>query len=566
MEATGTSREQLMDEWIGEEPQIPDSEISETIHTDVLICGFGHAGMVAALVAGKKGEKTLVLEKNDHPGYFKTYIGAVGSKAQKAKGKLGEVDEDEIVDELLHYGTRYADDENVYPSSVTRTKYQGANPVKEELLRVWVNESGATVDFIAEELEPYGFKHTFEYDNPEDMRHGEFKIFPVHNKLVAPLSAGALSRVHSGLYVTEQAIQKAVEKYGVDIMFETPMVKLVKDGDCVAGAIARRKDGAYIKVLASKGVLLTTGGYADDDEAIRNLNPEVEAVTTFSFVQEGDRGDGIKAAIWAGADKDRLPSAMLFDRGITKPGGKSGLPFDKGRGFDAFHFASNPFLKVDMEGKRFCNETVPYDFILYPLQDRKNGVECIIWDRQFWKNVKAFHNIGCSRTMRSKSRPRTWEGMSHPVTLALIALQMKKGNVKMSWTIEGLAKKLKLPVEQTKATIERYNEMARQKRDDDFGKPAKHLFPVSHPPYFGCTNAAWLLCTMDGLSINEDMQVLDKKGDVINGLYAAGDVAGGFFANNFYPELIVGVAGGKSMTFARHAVMHMTRHTSASEG
>ena len=63
---------------------------------------------------------------------------------------------------------------------------------------------------------------------------------------------------------------------------------------------------------------------------------------------------------------------------------------------------------------------------------------------------------------------------------------------------------------------------------------------------------------MDGLRINEDTQVLDIEGNAIEGLYAAGDVAGGFFANNLYPELVVGVAVGKSMTFARHAILHMT--------
>jgi succinate dehydrogenase/fumarate reductase flavoprotein subunit len=63
---------------------------------------------------------------------------------------------------------------------------------------------------------------------------------------------------------------------------------------------------------------------------------------------------------------------------------------------------------------------------------------------------------------------------------------------------------------------------------------------------------------MDGLRINENTQVLDKSGNPIEGLYAAGDVAGGFFANNLYPELVVGVAVGKTMTFARHAILHMT--------
>jgi succinate dehydrogenase/fumarate reductase flavoprotein subunit len=133
-----------------------------------------------------------------------------------------------------------------------------------------------------------------------------------------------------------------------------------------------------------------------------------------------------------------------------------------------------------------------------------------------------------------------------------------KGYIKKARTIEGLAKKLDLPVEEFKSTVERYNQMAKLGEDKDFGKPAKDLLPLEKPPYYGVTNAGWLITTMDGLRINEDIQVLDTKGNPIEGLYAAGDVAGGFFANNLYPELVVGVAVGKTITFARHAILHMT--------
>jgi succinate dehydrogenase/fumarate reductase flavoprotein subunit len=100
--------------------------------------------------------------------------------------------------------------------------------------------------------------------------------------------------------------------------------------------------------------------------------------------------------------------------------------------------------------------------------------------------------------------------------------------------------------------------MAHFGEDKDFRKSAKDMLALEKAPYYGVTYGGWLLTTMDGLRINENIQVVDKNGNAIEGLYAAGDVAGGFFANNFYPELVVGVAVGKSMTFARHAVLHMT--------
>lgn len=182
----------------------------------------------------------------------------------------------------------------------------------------------------------------------------------------------------------------------------------------------------------------------------------------------------------------------------------------------------------------------------------------MVWDANYWNHVKRFDTIGCSRMVPSKSRPRTYEGMGRFMNAGMLMMMRVKGYIKKSRTIEGLAKKLRLPAEELKATVERYNQMAKAGNDTDFGKPAKDMLALDRPPYYGVTYGGWLLTTMDGLRINENIQVVDRNGNPIEGLYAAGDVAGGFFANNFYPELVVGVAVGKSMTFARHAVLHMT--------
>jgi fumarate reductase flavoprotein subunit len=537
--------ENATDAWVGSEPAIPEADILETLDTDVLICGAGTGGMMAAIVAGKQGVRTLVIEKNPKVGYFKTYIGAVDSRAQKATGDKARIDKAELVQELTGYPASYGQSD----------LFIGANEVDERLVWLWANESGQAVDFLADELAGYGITHVAEYDTGTGY-HGKYKAYPTHTKFLVPILRGGMP-IHGGVGYLEPWLKKKAQSYGVKFMFNTPLVKLVKDGGRVVGAIARKKDGSHIRINASKGVLLCTGGYADEQELFAKLNPVAAAVTTFSYCQHGNVGDGIKAGIWAGGVKDLYPAAMLFDRGLTKPGGKSGLPFRKGGGFDAFHFGSQPFLKVNMDGKRFCCESVPYDLILYPLQHEKNGVCCIIWDARYWQNVENFHTIGCSRQVPSPSKPGTQEGFGRLLTAQLLTMAALKGYIKKANTLEELAAKLKLPVDSFKATVERYNRMAKAGEDEDFDKPAKDLIALETPPFYGATNAGWLLTTMDGLHINTDMQVLDKSGNVIEGLYAAGDVAGGFFAN-CYPELVVGAACGKTITFARHAILHMT--------
>lgn len=544
--------------WSDPEPEIPQPAISETIETEVLICGAGNAGLMAAISAAKLGAKTLVIEKNRRIGFIKPYMGAVDTKAQKAVGEKARIDKEEIIQELVNYGSKCTENNPVYRPDYKPSKFAGSNKVDEKLIRLWAEESGAAFDFLAGELSEYGIRHVAEYDIAEG-HHGGFNAYPTHTKLlVPPMKGGPFAVIHAGIYVLERFFEKKTRSLGAKIMFNTVMVKLVKEGSRVVGVIARKKDGSYIRINASMGVLLSTGGYAAREDMVAKVNPEATAISCLRFVQPGNFGDGIRAGLWAGAAKDEYPSAMVFDRGITKPGGRSDLPIRPGGSFDSFFFGSQPFMKVNMDGKRYCNESVPYDVILNPLQNERNGVACMIWDSNYWNHVKKFNTIGCSRMVPSKSRPRTYEGMGRFMNFGMLMMMRMKGYIKKSRTVEGLAKKLNLPAGEFKLTVERYNQMAKLGEDYDFGKASKDMLALNKPPYYGVTYGGWLLTTMDGLRINENIQVVDRNGAPIEGLYAAGDVAGGFFANNFYPELVVGVAVGKSMTFARHAVLHMT--------
>ena len=126
------------------------------------------------------------------------------------------------------------------------------------------------------------------------------------------------------------------------------------------------------------------------------------------------------------------------------------------------------------------------------------------------------------------------------------------GYVIQADTLEELAEKLNIPADTFVATVKRYNELAANGKDEDFGKPAYRMIALDTPPFYGARQAATILCTLDGLRINTNMNVLDTEGEPIEGLYAAGDCSGGFFAHN-YPEYIVGVAIGRTLTFGRIA-------------
>ena len=108
-------------------------------------------------------------------------------------------------------------------------------------------------------------------------------------------------------------------------------------------------------------------------------------------------------------------------------------------------------------------------------------------------------------------------------------------------TIEELAKKLLLPPEELVKTVKRYNQLCKDGNDVDYGKEPFRLSPLDKPPFYGAKNTGDILCTMDGIQIDTNMNAIDTEGNPIPGLYVIGNDSGSYFANT-YPNLVTGMA------------------------
>ena len=524
-------------DWLGTEPDIDEAAITETVDTDILIVGAGNGGMFAAAYAAANGLNFRIIEQNGNVQDTRHWYGAIDSAAAKAAGEE-PFDRAKLLSEISRYASGKCD---------------------QRVVKTWINESAAMHDFMRSILEDkYGWVCDFTSGTEaawpaENAEHNTDYLFPVeeHNYMA--------SERESGLARNELLLQYIQELgYGVD--FKTSLAKLEKNAEGrITGVIAQNMDDDhFIRYNAAKGVLLACGGYAGNPYMMQQLDPLGTSVTTACSYSPADKGYGIRAAVWAGANLDKEAAPMLFDRGIVAPGVDAGYVDSEsafgGKAFPGeirqFNPGTQPFLKVNRSGERFANESCPYNDIVYAAAHQPGRVYAQISDANMLEDAKRFHTIGCS----AGTRKNTMEGLEKTFASA-----EEKGCFFRADTIEELADKMGFTGDAKDtflATVERYNELYDKQNDEDFGKPAYRLSAIRTAPFYGYWLGASLLTTEQGIAINEKGQALDTNNQPMAGLYITGDMSGSFFANN-YPCLMAGVAMGRTLTFAMKAIKQM---------
>ena len=524
-------------DWLGKEPDIDEAAITETIDTDIVIVGAGNGGMFAAAYAAANGLNFRVIEQNSAVQDTRHWYGAIDSAAAKEAG-VPATDKAKLLSEISRYASGKCD---------------------QRVVKTWINESAAMHDFMRGILEDQ-FGWTCEFTSgaeaawpAENAEHNTDYLYPVqeHNY--------RQSESESGLQRNE-ALQQYIEELGYSIDFKTSLAKLEKDADGrVTGIIAQStEDDHFIRYNANKGVLLACGGFPGNPYMMEQLDPLGTSVTTACSYSPSDKGYGIRAAVWAGANLDKEAAPMLFDRGIVAPGVDAGYVESEnsfgGKAFPGeikqYNPGTQPFLKVNRNGERFANESSPYNDIVYAAAHQPGRVYAQICDANILEDVKRFHTIGCSAQTRNAGVEYIQKQMDNAE---------EKGCFFKADTIEELADKLGFTGEAKDtflATVDRYNELYDQQNDEDFGKPAYRLSAIRKAPFYGCWLGASLLCTEQGIAINEKGQALDNDNKPMPGLYVTGDMSGSFFANN-YPCLMAGVAMGRTLTFAMKAIKQM---------
>lgn len=521
------SGSQTNDDWLGEPPFIDEGDIAQTVDVDVLVCGAGTAGIFAAAKAAVEGLKVLAIDHGNHT-EIKSAIGSIGNSYQRASGVV--IDKNEILNDMERYAIAGTD---------------------RRILNVWADRSGEAVDFFASYMEKAGLPMVAnEAASYPDTYHQVWLI-----ELGLPGDLDPQLCMESG-EKTPAAVVEDITSRGSEVRYGTSLIKLEQDDSgAVIGAIIQNEDRTYARVNASKGVVLATGGYASNEDMLAALQPETLDMIANYQMTTNVPGDGIKAGLWAGGVMQESHCSMIFDRAALPPTGEAGLDYVTEGQY--FSLSSQPWLKVNLDGERFMNESALYESAPRASLNQRGHCYCVIYDATWQEQAPKMETHGCSRFYPYPDANIQSAGNVMAIQTMMDGF-LEDGRVVQADTIADLAKGLGIPAENLEQTVVRYNELCESGVDEDFGKEPFRMQPVATPPFYGFRCAGNLLCTLDGLQISPKAEVLDAEHNPIPGLYAAGNDAGGFYST-CYPSLMIGLNAGRCITFAYVAAEELAK-------
>ncbi|HLV74804.1 MAG TPA: FAD-dependent oxidoreductase [Vulgatibacteraceae bacterium] len=493
---------------------------------DVVVAGSGAGAMAGALAAASAGLRTAVLEKTGLLGGTSAYSGAAiwlpGTRVQERAG-IG----DSAESARTYLRALLGDD-----GAAHREAFLETAPELVDFL-----EADPAIEF---EFQP--FPDYFAAPGRLDMGRSFVPLpLPVERlgdraALVRPpVDRDRAGRGHSaGPLAQGRALigrlLLALDATGNgDVRTGTALTGLSTSADGRVVGVEARTAGGTVRLRARRGVLLAAGGF-ESSAALRARHGVPGGADRTMAPDGANTGDAIEAAVRIGAAAGRLDQAW-FCPGLLTPGG---LP--------AFTLGFRGGLIVDGSGRRFANESLPYDQM----------------GRRMAAARGPFHLIFDSR---SEGLPAISVPPLSPDE------QLAAGHWVRADTLDELAGRIGVPADALTGTVERFNGFADKGADDDFHRGedpydrffsggASPLVAVDRPPYRAAQVVLSDLGTKGGLLTDPDGRVLDGSGRPIAGLYAAGNTSASF-TGPVYPG--PGIPIGSAMAFAYRAVQDMRR-------
>ncbi len=435
---------------------------AKELSADVIVVGGGGAGMAAATRLAQLGKSVILVEKS---GFLGGAISVSGGN-QVVMGSQLQIDNG-VADDSVE-------------SMVADFEANGANKNNKEILTLFAENVGATTDWLVASCGV----------NFEEGLHqlGEYS----HNRELAYTGGGA------GF---AEAMRKAVEEAGVQVLLNTKAESLIADNGTVTGVKAASSDADY--TLTAGNVVLATGGYGANKDMLTD-----EMKSALYYGPASSTGEGIQMAQAIGAQTANMEYGKRYPNGI-----------EVSEGMAKSTIAGNivgwtmSAILVNKDGNRVVNEKASNRTILEEELKQEGGELYLLLDAETFEAWKAkLAPAGISDADIEKYLEAN--GTTTPV--------FAHGE-----TLEEAAAAAGINADNLKATVEKYNGFVAKGSDDDFGRAATYLTKtIGEGPYYIVEQKPRFATTMGGLVINTSMQVLNEAGEPISGLYAAGENCG----------------------------------------
>ena len=460
--------------WQAKSPEVVKEEDAEYT-TDVLVIGAGGAGMAAAVTANQAGKNVIVVEKT----------GAMGGNTILSGGAMNAVDDGSEV---------AAEHEDSVALHIQQTYEGGDEQGDLELVTILCEQAWDGVEW----LKDLGMEFTG-------------VVFTVTGGLW-PRAQQPADPEGTGFFKTYQNYLDNNE--GITMLYNTTANELLVDENgAVTGVKCTGATGNTVTVTATNGVVLATGGFARNVEMRVAANEETKLWPTLdesipSTNASGITGDGIVMAEAVGANLVQMGNIQLLPLGDPETGSLSG---------NIEHSVESRIF-VNEQGERFVNEGGRRDEMTLALFEQTNTTMFIIMDSDTYPTGDELNNFG--ETIND-----------------LVAA----GRAYKADTLEELAEQIGVPADALVATVEEYNRYCKggdlEGQTDSFGRT---LFSdvegvndgINDGPFYAAERVPTVHHTMGGVQIDAECHVINTDGEIIPGLFAAGEVTGGIHGTN----------------------------------
>jgi fumarate reductase flavoprotein subunit len=445
--------------------------------TDVVVIGSGVSGLAAALTLAEGGAGVVVFEKERSLGGTSNfYHGTFAVESDMQRERYITYTRDQAFKNIMEYS------------------HWRANP---RLVRAIVDESAATITWLRQA----GVEFTDATINIPDAPQTYHLIKGKGEAVVKALATRA-------------------RDLGATILPATPVKRIIRSGERITGVIVEENDEDV--PVGAKAVIIASGGYANNKEWIKKYSGFDLDVNLIPFGNVDKTGDGIRMAFEVGAADEGLGVLELVRTGPVSPEFAMGAHLESA--------AVQPDLWVNSRGERFCDESVIFDDAAVGNANARQKEEYTfsVFDTSI-KEYLIANGIDKAMIMDFPPGSRTTE-LERELEKAR---ENRSTEVFEADSVQELAEKTGMDMEVFQATVDEYNEFCEKGHDELFAKDPRYLRPIKGPKFYAIKARTIFLGTLGGIKINHRIEVIDKKGNVIPGLYAAGYDAGGMYGDSY---------------------------------